>query len=124
MKFFKADINMHLLALIAVVLLAFASFSIYYQNRIKEMQDDYDNKIKSLKAIEQKLLLKEQKLNELSKSKNAVEKDKEMLEMGYLTLHSENENLKTEKMSLMESLYSRPFGKALCKVTGDAHCLN
>lgn len=124
LEFLKADVNMHLLALIAVGLLAFASFSVYYHNRLNEMQTDYDEKIERLKEIEEKLLLKEEKLNDISKSKNVVEKDKEMLEMSYLALHSENENLKTEKTSLLQDLYSRPFGKALCKATGNAECRN
>lgn len=124
LEFLKADVNMHLLALILAVIAAFAGFGVYYHNRLNEMQDDYDKKIESLKEIEQKLLLKEEKLNEIFHSKSIIEMDKETLEMGYLALHSENENLKTEKTSLMQDLYTRPFGKALCKATGNAECLN
>jgi len=124
MRFLKADFNLHLLAVVLAVLVVFAGFSIYYQNKIKEMQREYDKKAENLKSIEEKLLSKEEKLNEISELKEVIKKDKETLEIGYLSLHSENQNLKTEKINLMEDLETRPFGKTLCKATGNVQCLN
>ena len=124
MRFLKADFNLHLLAVVLAVLVVFAGFSIYYQNKIKEMQREYDKKAENLKSIEEKLLSKEEKLNEISELKEVIKKDKETLEIGYLSLHGENQNLKTEKTNLMEDLETRPFGKTLCKATGNVQCLN
>ena len=124
MRFLKADINLSLLAMVLVVLVVFVGFNVYYQNKIKELQRDYDKKAENLKAIEEKLLYKEEKLNEISELKEAIKKDKEALEIGYLSLHGENQNLKTEKTNLMEDLETRPFGKTLCKATGNVQCLN
>ncbi len=129
-RFLKADLNLHLLAIILVVLISFISFSVYYQTRIREMQIEYDKKFENLKEIEKRLYFKEERLNEISELKNsiekdrqAVEKDKEALAMGFIVLRNENENLKAEKTDLMEDFYSRPFGKTLCKTTGDVKCL-
>ena len=124
MRFLKADFNLHLLAVVLAVLVVFVGFSIYYQNKMKEMQREYDKKAENLKAIEEKLLSKEEKLNEISELKETIKKDKETLEIGYLSLHSENKNLKTEKTNLMEDLETRPFGKTLCKATGNVQCFN
>ena len=117
MKFLKADINLGLLALILAILIVFVSFNVYYQNKIKDMQKDYDKKIGNLNAIEEKLLSKEKKLNEISELKETIKKDKETLEIGYLSLLSENQNLK-------EDSDTQPFGKAICKATGNVLCLS
>ncbi len=93
MRFLKADINLSLLAMVLVVLVVFVGFNVYYQNKIKELQREYDKKVENLKAIEEKLLSKEEKLNEISELKEAIKKDKETLEIGYLSLHGENQNL-------------------------------
>lgn len=124
MKFLKADVNLHLLALVLVILVVFVSFNVYYQNKIRNLQSEYDEKIENLKVIEGKLLSKEKKLNEILELKDTIKKDKEILEIGYLSLRSENKDLETEKTSLMDDLDTRPFGKTLCKTTGDVVCLN
>ena len=124
MKFLKADVNLHLLALVLVVLVVFVSFNVYYQNKIRNLQSEYDEKVENLKVIGEKLLSKEQKLNEISELKDTINKDKETLEIGYIDLKSENQNLKVEKTNLMEDLETRPFGKLRCKSTGDVVCFN
>lgn len=104
--------------------MVFVGSSIYYQNKIEILQKEYDEKLENLKNIEEKLILKEEKLNEISELKGLVEKDKEVLEIGYLNLQSENQNLRTEKKVLIESSQSDPFGKLICKATGNVVCLN
>ena len=122
MGFLKADINLNILLLVLVVLAVFVGSNIYYQNCINNMQAEYDKKVEHLKDIEEKLLLKEEKLNDIFELKELLEEDKEILEIGYLALQNENQNLKTEKVSLMEDLNTRPFGKIICKATGNAMC--
>lgn len=129
-RFLKADLNLHLLAVILAILISFVSFSVYYQTMIREMQIEYDKKFENLKEIEKRLYFEEEKLNEISelktdieKDKYALEKDKEALATGFIILQNENKNLETEKTSLIESIYTRPFGKAKCKTTGDVKCL-
>jgi len=124
MEFLKADVNLKLLLIILVISIVFISSSVYYQNKIAALQKEYDKKIESLKNIEEKMLVKEKKLNEISELKDSIEKDKAVLEIGYLTLQDENQELKVEKTSLMEGLSTRPFAKALCKKTGNVQCLN
>ena len=119
MGFLKADVNLKLLFLILIIVVVFVSSNVYYQNKIRMLEKEYNDKLGNLKAIEEKLLLKEEKLNEISELKNAIKKDKEMLEIGYLNLQSENQNL---KKSLVED--SKPFGKLICKATGNVQCLN
>lgn len=117
MKFLKADVNLHLLALVLAVLVVFVSFNAYYQNKIRNLQSEYDKQVENLKAIEGKLLSKEKKLNEISELKDVIKNDKEVLEIGYLSLKSENQDLKQEPVD------EKPFGKAMCKTTGNVVCL-
>ncbi len=124
MGFLKADVDIRLLTLILIVLIVFVSSSIYYQNRINTMQAEYDKKVERLEEIEQRLLLREKKLNEISELKDLLEKDKEVLEINYLSLQGENQNLETEKRVLIEDSESEPFGKTLCKATGNVVCTN
>ena len=124
MRFLKADVDLRLLILILVILTVFVGSSIYYQNKIEILQREYDEKVEHLKMLEEKLLLKEEKLNEVSELKNLIEKDKEVLEISYLNLQDENQNLEVEKTNLIEASQSAPFGKLLCKVTGNVQCLN
>ena len=130
-RFLRADVNLHLMALVLVVLIAFVSFSVYYQSRIRGMQIEYGKKFDNLKDIETRLHFEEERLNEISelknnmeKGKHSAEKDNEALAMGFVTLRNENKNLRTEKTSLIEEFYTRPFGKAKCKTTGDVKCLD
>ena len=124
MAFLKADINLRLLLLILVVLAVFVGSNIYYQNYINGLQAEYDKKVEHLKEIEKKLLLKEEKLNEVYELKGLLEEDKEILETGYISLLGENQNLKIEKASLVEDLDAKPFGKLVCKATGNVRCSN
>ena len=124
MRFLKADVDLRLLILILITLVVFVGSSIYYQNKIEILQKEYDEKVEHLKMLEEKLLLKEEKLNEVSELKNLVEKDKEVLEIGYLRLQGENQNLEVEKTNLVEASKSAPFGKVICKATGNVVCLN
>lgn len=124
MRFLKADVDLRLLILILVILTVFVGSSIYYQNKIEILQREYDEKVEHLKMLEEKLLLKEEKLNEITELKGLVEKDKEVLEISYLSLQSENQNLEVEKTNLIETSKSAPFGKTICKATGDVQCLN
>lgn len=115
---------MRLLAMMLVLLMAFVGLNFYYQSKINEVQQDYDKKVERLKEIEEKLLLKEKKLNEISELKEAVEKDKEALEIGYISLQGENQKMAVEKIELEEDMYTRPFSKTLCKTTGNVQCFN
>ena len=124
MRFLKADVDLRLLILILITLVVFVGSSIYYQNKIEILQKEYDEKVEHLKMLEEKLLLKEEKLNEVSELKALIEKDKEVLEIGYLSLQGENQNLEVEKTNLIEASKSASFGKTICKATGNVQCLN
>ncbi|MBI2208136.1 hypothetical protein HYU50_01450 [Candidatus Woesearchaeota archaeon] len=86
MKCLKSDINLNLLVLIFVAVVMFILSSVFYHNSINDMQEEYDKKVKNLQEIEKRLTLKEEKINELLKSKDLIEKDKENLEKSYLEI--------------------------------------
>jgi len=124
MRLISEGVNLYLLGLILIMLVVFVSFSVYYQNYIMEMQKEYDKKLLNLMEIEKELQLKENELNEIFELKNSIKKDKEILEMGYLNLQSENNNLQKLKLSITEYSDVKPFAKTLCKITGNAQCIN
>ena len=115
----KEDINLNLLVIIIVAVGMFVLASVFYQKSIRDMQKEYDQKVMHLKDIEDRLIDEENRLNELLKSKDLIEKDKEHLEKSYLEIQKENNKLKN---SLTTSFAS--FQKTLCKTTGNVQCLD
>ena len=111
-----ASLNLLLVTVIAAVLLL-ASSATFYNLKLRHMQNDYDEKMANIEKIEQSLILEEQKLKELTYSKEITVKDKEALENNYLDIKNENENLRTKLSSFSST-------KTVCKAMGDAKCVN
>ena len=124
MGFLQTDVDTRLLLFIIFILAVFVSSSIYYQCRLENLQEEYDQKVGHLKELEEQLLLKEEKLNEISGVKDLLEKDKENLEVGYVILQDEKEGLEMENRNLTEESESKPFSKSLCKITGNVQCVD
>ena len=109
-----ASLNLLLVTVIAVVLLL-ASSATFYNLKLRHMQNDYDEKMANIEKIEQRLILEEQKLKELTGSKEITAKDREALENNYLDIKNENENLRTKLSSFSST-------KTVCKAMGNAKC--
>lgn len=108
---------MNLLVIILVAVGMFILSSIFYNQSVKNMQKEYNEKVENLQEIEKRLTLKEEKINELLKSKDLIEKDKENLEKSYLEIQSENQDLRSRITTSFAS-----FQKTLCKKTGNVQC--
>jgi len=113
----RKDINLNLLVIIIVAVGMFIVSSVFYHKSINGMQEEYDQKVQNLQEIEERLMAKEEKINELLKSKNLIEKDKENLEKSYLEIQNENSDLRSRITTSFSS-----FQKALCKKTGNVQC--
>lgn len=113
----KRDININLLAIIILAVGVYIVSSVFYNQSVKSMQEDYEKKVEHLQEIEKRLTLKEEKINELLKSKDLIEKDKEILEKSYLEIQNENQDLRSRITTSFTS-----FQKALCKKTGNVQC--
>ena len=118
MKCLKRDINLNLLIIILVAVGMFVLSSVFYNKSINGMQEEYGRKAQNLQEIEKRLTIKEEKINELLKSKDMMEKDKKNLEKSYLEIQKENNKLKSSLTSSFSS-----FQKNLCRKTGNAECL-
>lgn len=114
----RKDINLNLLVIILVAVGIFILSSVFYNQSVKNMQENYDKKVENLQEIEKRLMAKEEKINELLKSKDLIEKDKENLEKSYLEIQNENNDLRSRITTSFAS-----FQKALCKKTGNVQCL-
>ena len=117
MKCLKRDINLNLLVIIILAVGMFIVSSVFYHKSINDMQKEYGKKVENLQEIEKRLIVKEEKINELLKSKDLIEKDKENLEKSYLEIQSENQDLRSRITTSFSS-----FQKALCKKTGNVQC--
>ena len=70
MSFIKKNVNLGLLFLIVASLIAFSAFSVYYQNKFKELNEEYTSKLDQLEQITMDLGLKKQALDETSSELN------------------------------------------------------
>jgi hypothetical protein len=123
--FLKADVDLRLLLILMLVLVVFVGSTAYYQSRMAEMQANYDEKVAHLKDIEAKLILKEEKLNQIAELSESLQKDKEFLEIGYITLQNEKQEQRVvENTPVVEHSKTIPFSKTLCKITGNVQCIN
>ncbi|MBI2135410.1 hypothetical protein HYU09_05445 [Candidatus Woesearchaeota archaeon] len=118
LPFLKKDVNMGLLFIVLLAVIMFVFSSVFYNKSINGMQEDYGKKVENLQEIEKRLMAKEERINELLKSKDLMEKDKEILEKSYLEIESENQDLRNRVTTSFTS-----FQKALCKKTGNVECL-
>ena len=96
---FKKDINKVLLFLIIVPLILFAISTNYYENKIKNISDEYNKNQVLLKATGNAIL----QSNETN-LKETFQKDKEFLEKRYFDLKTENEVLRNDKEKLQTEL--------------------
>ena len=113
----RKDINLNLLVIIIVAVGMFIVSSVFYHKSINGMQEEYGRKAQNLQEIEKRLTIKEEKINELLKSKDMMEKDKKNLEKSYLEIQNENSDLRSRITTSFSS-----FQKALCKKTGNVQC--
>ena len=90
------------MALIIVLLLLFSTATVYYQQKIKSISTEYNEKNKQLEEMTGNIVLS--KINETIKLKETSEKDKVAFEKSYSELKIENENLRNEKEELQSEL--------------------
>lgn len=100
----KKDINKILLFLTIVPILLFLSFSIYYENKLKNISIEYNKSQEKLKETAGNAVLEIS--NETFQLKESFQKDKEFFEEKYNNLNSENEELKRQRDMLQSQLNS------------------
>ena len=100
MAFLKKDINLRLIFLILALIITITGFSIFYQNKFKNISTDYENKTKQLEKITAKAVSEESKSQELSQQQENIRQDKEALESRYNEITSENQAPKKDLDSI------------------------
>ena len=60
----KRDINLKLIFVILILILAIVSFSTFYQNKFKNISENYNDKAKQLEKITAKAVSEESKAEE------------------------------------------------------------
>ena len=91
---FKKDVNKILLYMIAVHIILFTGFSIYYQTSLKELTYE-SNKTKSeLNYVTDKMVLEQ--LNETLKMREIAQRDRQTFEQKYYEVLSESDKLQQE----------------------------
>jgi len=90
------------MVLISVLFILLAVSTVYYQNKVQKVVNEYQQKSQSLEEIAGNMI--KEKESETVQIKQTVDKDKEILESGYTELKLENQNLKEEKAELQAEL--------------------
>ncbi len=98
MVFIKKDVNQILLFLTIIPIILFITLSIHYENKIKDISSEYNQKIENFQYVSGKAVL--ERLNETIGLKETALQDKEKLENEYYQLKIENEALSKEKERL------------------------
>ena len=91
---FKKDINKILLYLIAVHIVLFTGFSIYYQASLKELTYESNKSKSQVDYLTNRFVLEQ--LNETMKLREVAQMDRQTFEQRYYDVLSENERLKKE----------------------------
>ena len=71
LKFLKKDVNLKLIFSIAVLLLLFVGFSVYYQKNLENINKEYNEKKQELETITAKLVSEEAKAEENNSGQSA-----------------------------------------------------
>ncbi|MBW2976557.1 hypothetical protein KY347_03875 [Candidatus Woesearchaeota archaeon] len=106
MAFMRKDVNFGLMILIAVSILLFAGFSVYYQTTFKSVSLEYKDKLEQLSQVTSELASQRQMLNETYTLRVKAEQDKETLDARYNEVRGENENLKDDNTNLRSEVSS------------------
>ena len=95
---FKKDINKILLYLIAIHILLFTGFSVYYQASLRELS--YETNISKSRINEMTDRMVSEQLNETLKLREFAQRDRQTFEQKYYDVLSENEKLIKENSRL------------------------
>jgi len=124
---FKRDVNLNLLFLIIILVVLFVGFSTNYQIKMKNMEEEYNEKVQQLEELNHQLMAEKLKVQEYSDLNDLTQKDREALENSCYNLVSKIDDLEDEKRTLQKrldfsSVTSGVFQKTLCKTTGNVVC--
>ena len=102
MVYIRKDVNQILLFLTIIPIILFITLSIHYENKLKDISSEYNQKIENFQDVSGKVVLTQ--LNETLSLKEVALKDKERLENEYYQLKIENEALAKDKDRLQSEL--------------------
>ena len=95
------------------------SFS--FSSKIESVQQNYDSKVAKLQAIEQSLILQEQKILDLQEKSKTKEANEATLGVHFANLQDEYETYRLETEQEMRSR-QKTTPKRLCGRTGNVIC--
>ena len=101
-KCFNKDVNRVLLMLIAIHIVLFSAFTVYYQMSYSTLQENAESNKAMLDKITNEMV--SEQLQETSKLKQNLKSDRQAFEDKYYEAENENEQLKSQIKSLQNEV--------------------
>ena len=95
-KIFKQDVNLGLWAVLAILALFFAFFSVYFTNNLNDIQGQNKYNIQVLNNITTEINWYKQKVEDVFSSKKRIEEAKNDLEDKYQIIRDDNDRISSQ----------------------------
>lgn len=107
MAMMKKDINFTFIIFLVAIIIAFASFTVFYQSTFKNLNSEYTERLTQLNKVTEDLQRQRSVLNETSYELQIKSKREEEYNVQYTTLKDERDTLSSEKEALTTDLLKK-----------------
>ncbi|MBI5390181.1 hypothetical protein HZB02_01720 [Candidatus Woesearchaeota archaeon] len=104
MGYLQQNMNLVLLILIAVIIIALAGVTVYYQSTYQNISTEFTNRISELKTTQDQLTKQKSALNQTNEQLQLKEKSQQELQALYTTMEGERNQLQADKDALLKKL--------------------